>query len=188
MTSSVPQHDTDEILVERSTQGDAAAFGELYERYMEQIFRYLYYQTADQHEAEDLTETVFLKAWQALPRSRKPIVNLRAWLYRLAHNLVIDRRRTRKQVAAIDDHPHLTDPAVSPEQALQSKEASQALADRLSQLKPQSRQVLICRFVNDLSHSETAEIMGLKENHVRVLQFRALQEMRRRLEKDPSSL
>jgi RNA polymerase sigma-70 factor, ECF subfamily len=183
-----PQGNTDETLVERSTQGDAAAFGELYERYMEQIFRYLYYQTADKHEAEDLTETVFLKAWQALPRTRKPIANIRAWLYRLAHNLVIDRRRTRKKLATIEDYPYLSDPAVSPEQALQSKEASQALAVLLTKLKPRSRQVLICRFINDLSHRETAEIMGLKENHVRVLQYRALQEMRRRMEKDASSL
>lgn len=172
------QLDTDDALVARSIKGDAAAFGDLYERYLDQIYRYIFYHTGNRSEAEDLTETVFLKAWQALPKNRKPIENVRAWLYRLAHNLVIDSHRTRKQVAPLEDHPHLQDRGASPEKALQTKEESQQLAYQLSRLKPQFRQVLVCRFINGLSHAETAAVMGLKENHVRVLQYRALQEMR----------
>jgi len=170
-------------LVDRALSGDAEAFGDLYELYLDEIYRYIYYRVAEPAEAEDLTEMVFLKAWETLPESTEPMDDIRAWLYRVAHNLVIDRHRTQKQTVPLEetlthgDHP-------TPEGAALNLDASRELALKIGQLKPVLQQVLLCRFVSDMSHAETARTMGLREGHVRVLQYRALKEIRRLLAED----
>ena len=88
---------TDQELLGRALDGDTEAFGDLYERYLDEIQRFVFYRVADRFEAEDLTEVVFIKAWEALPRFESSNVNLRAWLYRIAHNTIIDHYRTRRQ-------------------------------------------------------------------------------------------
>jgi RNA polymerase sigma-70 factor (ECF subfamily) len=170
-------------LVERALDGDAEAFGDLYELYLDEIYRYIYFRVAEQAEAEDLTEMVFLKAWEALPESTEPMDDIRAWLYRVAHNLVIDRHRTRKPTVPLEDTLTPSDHA-TPEGAALTLDASRELAHKIGQLKPILQQVLLCRFVSDMSHAETARTMGLREGHVRVLQYRALKEIRRLLAED----
>ncbi len=169
---------SDPDLVARATRGDAGAFGDLYERYLDEIFRFIFYRVLDQEEAEDLTERVFLKAWEALPRGPRPIANFRAWIYRVARNQVIDRHRTRKAAVPLEEVATLRDGSPAPEAVAQAREESAELAAVLARLEPRYQQVLVCRFVNGLSHAETAQVLGLKENHVRVLQHRALQEVR----------
>ncbi len=171
---------SDSDLVSRAARGDREAFGDLYERYLDEIYRYLFFRLADETEVEDMTEMVFLKAWEVLPRTSEPIRNIRAWLYRVAHNLLVDRHRTRKvnlPLELVDQRPDQLPP---PELAVQQREAADRMAWMVSQLRPREQQVLLCRFVNGLSHSETAEVMNLKENHVRILQFRALKALRKR--------
>jgi RNA polymerase sigma-70 factor (ECF subfamily) len=166
-------------LVARAQDRDTTAFGRLYERYMEQIYRYIYYRVSDRDEAEDLTETVFVKAWEALPRFRPRGATFRAWLYRIAHNAVIDRHRTRKEVVPLEQAQDWLDvEASSPEDAAEAAQETARLGAALSQLKPRLRQVILHRFVNGLSHDETAQVMGLRKGHVRVLQHRALRQMR----------
>ena len=175
---------SDSDLVARAARGDREAFGDLYERYLDEIYRYLYYRVADQAQVEDMTEMVFLKAWEVLPGSCVPIRNIRAWLYRVAHNLVVDRYRTHKLTTSLDAAAHLQDGTPPPEVAVQKEQASERLAWMISQLRPQQQQVLLCRFVSELSHAETAEAMELEENHVRVLQYRALKALRKQFGKE----
>jgi RNA polymerase sigma-70 factor (ECF subfamily) len=166
-------------LVTRAQDGDAAAFGRLYERYMDQIYRYVYYRVSDRDEAEDLTETIFMKAWEALPRFRSQGATFRAWLYRIAHNAVIDRHRTRKVVVPLEQAEDWLDvEANSPEAAAEAAQEAAKLSAALARLSPRLREVILYRFVNGLSHAETAEVMGLRVGHVRVLQHRALGKMR----------
>jgi RNA polymerase sigma-70 factor (ECF subfamily) len=176
---------SDPELVVRAARGDAGAFGDLYERYLDEIFRFIFYRILDQDEAEDLTERVFLKAWEALPRGSRPVSNFRAWLYRVARNQVIDRHRTHKPTVPLEEVTTLRDGATAPEAAAEAREESAELAAMVARLEPRYQQVLVCRFVNGLSHAETAQVLGLKENHVRVLQYRALQEMRSLLAGEP---
>ena len=172
---SVPESD----LVARAQRGDAAAYGGLYERYPDSIYRYAYYRVSDHDEAEDLTETIFLKAWEALPRFRSNGSTFRAWLYRIAHNAIVDRLRTRKTVVPLEQALDVRDTeAVSPEAAAEAEQESARLGAALSELSPRLQEVILNRFVNGLSHAETAKVMGLREGHVRVLQHRALREMR----------
>jgi len=171
----VPETD----LVASAQSGNRTAFGSLYERYMEQIYRYVYYRVSDRDEAEDLTETIFVKAWEALPRFRPQGATFRAWLYRIAHNAVIDRHRTRKTVVPLEQAQDWLDvEASSPEEAAEAAQESATLGAALSQLKPRLREVILHRFVSGLSHDETAQVMGLRKGHVRVLQHRALNQMR----------
>ena len=170
-------------LIARAQRGNAPAFGRLYERYLDGIYRYVYYRVSDHDEAEDLTETVFLKAWEALPRFESGNGTWRAWLYRIAHNVVIDRYRTHRNNAPLDDDHDLRDEEIQdPEDVTESNLEIARLSAALDRLKPNLREVILQRFVNGLSHAETAKVMGLREGHVRVLQHRALKEMRKILE------
>jgi RNA polymerase sigma-70 factor (ECF subfamily) len=167
--------------LDRAIQGDTKAYGVLYTHYLEEIHRYIYYRVINQAEAEDLTETVFIKAWDALPRFESSKVNLRAWLYRIAHNTVIDFYRTKRSTVELSSQQHDRQPSL--EHQIQTLEDNRGLALAIQTLDEKLQQVVLCRFVNGLSHAETAEIMGLKEGHVRVLQLRALQKLRLVLEK-----
>jgi len=173
----------DPFLLARAIQGDAEAFGDLYERYLDEIQRYVFYRVANRFDAEDLTETVFLKAWEALPSFESSIVNLRAWLYRIAHNVVVDHYRSARETTELSPK-YLHDRHPSPEHQIQDRDLRQQLTDMIKSLDPNLQQVIVCRFVSGLSHAETGQIMGIKEGHVRVLQLRALQKLRQMLEKE----
>lgn len=173
-------------LLTRASRGDKQAFGILYEHYLEPVYRYVYYRVADHAEAEDLTEMVFLKAWEKLASMRggASVRNFRAWIYRIAHNLVVDRHRTHRPSKHLSESLPSSRIEHSPENALQSKEEVHLLARAVSQLEEQLQQVIIHRFIHQLSHAETAQLMGLTAGHVRVLQHRALKKMRTLLVKN----
>ena len=183
MTPSRNTDSTDQILLARATQGDAEAFGDLYERYLDEIQRYVFYRVANRFDAEDLTETVFLKAWEALPRVESSIANLRAWLYRIAQNVIIDYYRTARPTSGLSAHEP-RDGRASPETQIQDRDLQHQLAGLIRSLDANLQQVIVCRFVSGLSHAETAQVMGIKEGYVRVLQLRALQKLRQMLEKE----
>lgn len=169
---------SDADLVLRAIQGQKDAFGDLYERYLDQIYRYAYYRVANPNDAEDLTETIFLKAWNALQKTKQPPKNVRAWIYRIAHNTVIDHYRMQKQTVSLAEVEMLPETAPQPEKQVQSNQESQRLAEAIQKLDHRLQQVVVCRFINGMSHAETAEIMNLSEGHVRVLQHRALKRVR----------
>ncbi len=173
----------DDVLVRRAQAGDAEAFGQLYERYVDDVYRFFYYRLFDRQEAEDLTETTFLKAWQGLGRLRvEPGLNVKAWLLRIARNLWIDRHRTAREMAPLEAVIHKPQGEPDPEEALLAQENREELSQALAALPETLREVLVYRFIHGLSHREIAELMGLQEGHVRVLQHRALQRLRRWLE------
>jgi RNA polymerase sigma-70 factor (ECF subfamily) len=163
--------------------GNERAYGELFKRYLDEIYRYLYYRVArNQQEAEDLTQEVFIKAWDVIikTKKRKKKSNFRALLYRIAHNLSVDRWRTSKDEQSLQEEDLGVDAAdfTTPEKRVLVQERSQALAAAVRELDPQLQNVFICRFINELSHAETAQCLGIKEGHVRVLQHRALKKIR----------
>ena len=172
---------SDAELVIKTIQGNKNAFGDLYQRYLDPIYRYTYYRVADQSDAEDLTETIFLKAWNSLQKTNHPPKNVRAWIYRIAHNTIVDHYRTHKPTVPLAEHESLIETTQSPENIVRSDERSQLLAEAIQRLDPRLQQVVVCRFVNGLSHAETAAIMNLSEGHVRVLQHRALRQLRKSL-------
>lgn len=177
MSTGYPET-TEAELVTLAIAGDAEAFGDLYERYLTPIFQYIYYRVSNHAEAEDLTEIVFLKAWEALPGYRLGKAPFQAWLYRIAHNIVIDHYRTRKEQVAIDEQPLAAGEAYLPESQAIELEQSNRLLAAVAQLDEAYQEVLTLRFLNELSHAEVAEIMDRSEGAVRVLQHRALNALR----------
>lgn len=160
--------------------GDKQAFGAFYQVYLDEIYRYIYFQVYDHQQAEDLTETTFLKAWKSLTSSRQKsnIKNPRAWIYRIAHNTVIDHHRTVKKEQPIETVLFTQNGSPALETLIENKQQAAQLLNMISQLEEQYRQVIVYRFINHMSHAETAETMGIQPGHVRVLQYRALAQLR----------
>lgn len=166
-------------LVERAANGSFGAFGELYSIFLDQIYRYVFYQVKDRMTAEDLTEEIFLKAWEAIGRCQQRGAPFSAWLYRVAHNHVIDYFRTRRQHVALEDVTPAADD--NPEQEAEEKIMQQELAEAISYLPPQQRQVIILKFIEGLDNEEISQIMRKRLGAIRMLQMRALTTLRQRL-------
>ena len=175
-----PDSEAVEALIDRARGGDAEAFGGLYDRFQPEILRYLAHRVGDPDTAEDLAQQVFLKAWQAIPRYEARGVPFKAWLYRMAHNQMVDHFRTRRPTADLEgiDVPE----EAEAESLVLAGEMSAALEAALGRLSEDHRQVLVLRFLMEKSAREIGEIMGRKEVTVRGLQMRALQALRRAIE------
>ena len=169
---------TDTELVKLTKQGKISAYGELYDRYFKQLYRYIFFRVQNQEEAEDLTETVFLRTLEAIHRRRGTIENFQGWLFRTAHNLVIDHYRTEKSQVSLENIAELRDARKSPERQVQHEIDSGELAKAITTLSPEFQQIITCRFISGMSHEETAKIMGINRGYLRVLQFRALKQLR----------
>ena len=170
-------------LVLQAQDGNSEAFGQLYDAYMERIYRFVYFRVEDQQTAEDITSQVFLKAWSNLDRfqfSRTPYL---AWLYTIAHNAVIDHYRTRKVTTALDDvqlsqpdHSELVENEIDLTVEMKSvKTALQALTD-------DQQKVLTLKFIEGMSNNEIARHLGKREGAIRELQMRGLQALAKQLE------
>jgi len=172
---------TEEEIIKKVLNGNTRAYGELYERYLDEIFRYVYYRAArNRQEAEDLAQTVFVKAWEVIMKNKTKEYHFRGLLYQIARNMAIDRWRTQKETVPLDDIPDdgMEDDSPDPEEHSIQRERTEKLAARIHELEPRMQDVIICRFINELSHAETAKMLGLTEGHVRVLQHRALKKIR----------
>lgn len=175
--------DTDIALVERAINNDTEAFGELYMRHLDAIYRYIYFRVDDARDAEDLTEQVFLKAWEALPGYERQGYPFTSWLYRIAHNAVIDHYRRKKPTVSMSPLPELELNTSQPntlDQVIEAEEASM-LAEAITLLPEEQQQVIILRFIEGLRHAEIAEIMDKSKGACRTIQYRALNALSRLL-------
>ena len=167
-------------LVERARNGDAAAFGALYDRYQPEIVRYLTNRVRDAEAAEDLAQQVFLKAWQAIPRYQQRGAPFKAWLYRMAHNQMVDHFRSRRVTTDLEGVELPEEPEA--EARVLQQELYGRLRHALERLSEDHQQVLVLRFLMEKSAREIGEIMGRKEVTVRGLQLRALRALRSEIE------
>jgi RNA polymerase sigma-70 factor (ECF subfamily) len=171
-------------LIRLAQDGNPEAFGELYRLHLDAIYRYVYSRIGETAEAENLTQTTFVKAWRALGGYRQRQVPFRGWLYRIAHNTIVDHYRTRREPDCRLEDLELVDTSNVPEETFVSQERQEALRKALTRLKPAYQQVLTLRFLNGLDYPETAQVLGRNVNAVRVLQFRALKALRAVLAED----
>jgi len=168
-----------EKLVERVQNGDLKAFSKLYDLLVEKVYKYLYFRV-DQETAFDLTETTFLKVWENIKKYQKKTgASFSSWVFRIAHNLLVDHYRFNKETSELDlnlaDHKTENNPVYRTEQSL----SRQTLRVALSQLKDDYREVLTLAFINGMDNAEVANLMKKYEGGLRVLKFRALQELKR---------
>lgn len=166
----------------RAISGDPEAFGDLYERYNPMIYRYLYARVGNIWLAEDLTEAVFLRVWEKFDSFQIKRTSFKNWLYRIAHTLMVDHYHAEKQSQSLQANRDLPDPDLSLEDLLISKEKQAHVAKAMAALNGDYQHILALRFVNGLSHSEAAAVLGRKVGTIRVLQHRALKALSKQLE------
>jgi RNA polymerase sigma-70 factor (ECF subfamily) len=170
-----------ERLVEASRAGDSQAFGRLFDHFHGQVFRYIASRVQRPADAEDLTQLVFVKALEALPRYESRGVPFGGWLFRLARNTVIDFVRTRRDHAELDAIGERRAGDAGPDDVALYREDLDAVATALAALTDEQREAIALRFFAGLSAREAAEAMGKQEGTVRGLQFRAIAALRREL-------
>lgn len=171
-------------LLEQVRQCDRAALAQVYDEYYERIYRYVYRYIGRVGTAEDLTANVFFRLLRAVRDGNSPRNNLSAWLYRVAHNLVVDsfRRTPPEELELVEwlesDEP---DPALSAEQRLQLARVRSALCH----LTEGQQQVIVLKFFQGMDSREIAQVMGKSEGAVDALQHRGLRALRRLLKQQP---
>jgi RNA polymerase sigma-70 factor (ECF subfamily) len=177
----------EELLVDRARRGDADSFGELYQLHLDRIYRYVYDRVGSSSEAEDLTEQVFLKAWEAISRYESRGLPFAAWLYRMAHNAVIDHYRARRPATPIDGTFDLEDERQNPVASAEALFDREELRLAIGRLNADQQTVILLRFIEGLSHAEVGKILGKSEGAVRVIQHRALLVMAKVMRALPST-
>jgi RNA polymerase sigma-70 factor (ECF subfamily) len=189
MCRSDLQGTDDSELIARAAQGDREAFGALYERYVFRVFRHVYYLTSDPHTAEDLTAQTFLNALEAIPRYEVRGVPFLAWLLRIAYNLTLNHRKVRNNgTAPLPEALEVQGTIYSPEASCEAKADGERVWEGVRRLRGDQRQVIVMRFIDGLSYPDIAKVLGKSIGAVRVIQYRALCALRRRLEDDLGQL
>ena len=177
----------EDLLVTQAIDGDQRSFAGLYDRYYDRVYRHLYYRVGKAEEAQDLTQQVFLRAWRALGRYQQRNTAFIAWLLTIANNLVIDFYRNNKNLysldSAITEWPHPERVEEPAEMHVEYERARRAMA----RLRPEQQLVLSMRFVDGLETKEVAAALGKSEGTVRVIQHRALHDLRRLMEREERS-
>ncbi|MFC2025325.1 sigma-70 family RNA polymerase sigma factor [Chloroflexota bacterium] len=171
----------EESLVQRAKQGDQQAFAQLYEEHFDRIYRYVAIRIGDKAEAEDMTQQVFLNALQSISSYKWKGAPFAAWLFRIAHNQVVDylRKKTRQPVTLFDESPVSSDgdPQLITERSLDIEQL--LLATR--RLTEAQREVISLRFAGGLSTAEVAQTMGKSQGAVKALQHSGIVVLRKAL-------
>lgn len=173
----------EEKLVERAKE-DPEAFGALYERYVDQIYQYIFYRTSNRYDAEDLTAKTFYRALSNLDRYRYRGLPFSAWLYRIAHNLVANwhRDRQRRRTIPLDSLAMAGKARGSAEELIEAGERAAALREAIARLAPDRQELLVLKYTTDLSNREIGKVMGRSEGAIKALYHRTLVSLRKDLQ------
>ena len=174
----------DRVLVELAAD-DKEAFGELYERYLTKMYNYVYYRTGNTHDAEDLTAKVFQRAMSHIGAYVDRGLPFQAWLYRIAHNLVANwhRDQGRRKIIALDDFVAHSLQSEAPDRWTEEQEEQKQLMEAVRRLPDDRQQLLLLKFIEQLSNAEIGEIMGRTEGAVKSLYHRTLLALREDLQR-----
>jgi len=157
-------------------KNDQEAFGVLYERYVEKIYKYIYYRTGNHHDAEDLASAVFHRAMAHIENYTERGVPFQAWLYRIAHNLVANwhRDRGRRKIIPLEEFVNSGLHFDAPDAATEDKEERQQLLEAIARLPDERQQLLYLKFVSGLSNADVGEILDRTEGAIKSLYHRTL--------------
>ena len=173
-----------EELVDKAIDGDGAAFGRLYDMHVDRVYRHIYYRISNTADTEDLTQQVFIKAWQAIARYKKTASPFLAWLLRISHNLIIDFYRSKKSETFIDFDVVASKAESDPERLVEDQFTQQEIRKAILKLKGDQQQVIMMRFIEDFSYAEIAASVGKSEGAIRVILHRGLANLKKIIGKD----
>jgi len=174
-------------LKERLKNKDQVAFEELYDKNINDIYRFIYFKIGKKDEASDLSSLVFLKTWEHIQKNKiSDHQTLRALVYKIARNVVVDYYRNRRpESLSLDDENNrieVVDEEYDLEMEIGVKGEYEKLMVKVMELKNEYREILIMRFVNDLSLDEISNITGKKKINIRVLLHRAIKALKEMIE------
>lgn len=173
-----------EALIIEQARREPAAFGVLYERYVDRIYAYIFHRVGNSHDAEDLTARTFYRALDRLETYEDRGVPFSAWLFRIAHNLVANwhRDRGRRRFLSLDRLWSYGHESKSPEVLVEQEESNAALWAAIERLPEERRKLLLYKFGSRLSNLEIGDLMDKSESAVKSLYFRTLAALRQDLE------
>jgi len=175
------------LFIKKAKKGEADAFGWLYDKYVSQIYRFIFLKVGVKQEAEDITHQVFLNAWMNIASYEERGHPFSSWLYRIANNAVIDYYRGRKNIQSLEttagenlqELPEL-------EKNLDKLQDLKLVQAALARLESDQQNVLIMKFIDDLSNKEIAATLNKSEGAIRVIQHRALKQLKKNLQNSQS--
>lgn len=175
---------SEEQLLEAAIDFNEAALAEIYDRYEARIYTYIYRRTGEQSLAEDLAAQVFMKMLQAIRDRKTWHSSFSGWLYRIAHNLIIDyyRQRDRHHQVELDDTLELVSESDDPVRSAEHRQTADKLRFAMRQLTEEQAEVVNLRFLDGFSISEVATMMNKTEGAIKALQYRAVMTLRTLLE------
>lgn len=179
MQSTFQSDDDPGFLMQRAKAGDSAAFAKIYDLYLLPVYRYIFLRTNNKTLTEDITQTVFLKAFSNLKNfdasERSPL----GYFFTIARNTVIDYHRKKNFLIADEEEvfSKIESSAPSPEEQFAVLEKKEKLLEALAQLKDSYRDILILRYLNDFSNQEISEMTGKSEDAIRQIQSRAIKKL-----------
>jgi RNA polymerase sigma-70 factor, ECF subfamily len=175
----------DKNLLKQLNQGDNQAFLVVYDYFAPKIFRYIYYQVGrNKSLAEELAQQSFFKAWEYISSGKKPIENIQAFLYRVARNLVVDlwRSKQKESLPLLDELIETTEGSQRWQEEIDAKVSVEFLEKTLDNIHEQYREVLVMRYLQDMTVTEISKVLAKDKNNIYVLIHRATRALRKELE------
>ena len=181
----------EQTLIDRICSGDHSAFQELVERHKKKVYFLAYDVVGDHHDAEDISQEVFIKVFRSLKTFRRD-AKMSSWLYQITVNTSIDhlRRKSSKPLKSMDDLDKTNfqeklagsrNAAINPEQSAEAVIMQNHVSQALQKVSPKERSVFVMRHYNELKTSEIAEILNVSQGTVKALLFRAIRKLRKEL-------
>ena len=183
MSLSIIENFQDKKLKERIKNKDQKAFEELYDKNADDIYRFIFFKTGKKEDANDLCSLSFLKTWEYIEKnSLSNKETLRALLYKITRNVIIDHyRSSRQENVSLDDEENkidVVDDSIDIELEISTQIDYEILSKKMMEIKNEYREIVVMRYVNELSLDEIAEITGKKKMNIRVLLHRALKALK----------
>ena len=168
---------TDKILLDRSRAGDSSAFAVLFHRYVSKVYRFIFFRIKEKDLVDDLTNEVFLRIWQQI-QAEKKIDNFQAYIYKITRNLIVDHYRQRREQVDIDKVEHLIDETQDLLSGINLDSEVADLLKKIEYLRDDYKEILLMRYVEDLTIAEIADILDKSPGAVKVMTHRAIKKLK----------
>ena len=183
MEFSTPIQQSEDHLVQQAIKRDETAFTALYRGCVERVYRHIYYKVSDSADAQDITQEVFIKAWNSIETYQSKGTPFIAWIITIANNLIVDHYRKQKrtipteELHEVEPVDELSDPAKETE----IKFENAFIKKTVLKLKGDKQKVILMHFIDGMTYEEIAKVLNKSEGSIRVIQYRALGELRKLL-------
>jgi RNA polymerase sigma-70 factor (ECF subfamily) len=167
-------------IIEKAKNGEKEAFGLLYDYYHSRIYRFIFLKVSNKQDAEDITHQVFLSAWQNIKNYESQGFPFSSWLYRISRNAVIDFYRRKKNEIPLEEVSNVLNDELKIDK-IDLKIQMEKVMKALKKLKPEYQDIIIMRFVDDLSIKEAAKALDKSEGAVKIMQHRAINSLKKLL-------